>query len=136
LSRIIKRESGTTERSRLSRGIVLAIRELMLQTQPDEKSLDLASYIALSLLQIYDTIEMSVAAWEKRDYWVKAVRFRREWEWTKALGDSMRSAVLQKILGTIAENSAAIGQRFSQVKVGIRHRLGMPWVGAWKKINQ
>ncbi|NPV85173.1 MAG: hypothetical protein HPY45_04080 [Anaerolineae bacterium] len=134
MSRIIKTENGTAERNRLSRGIVLAIRELMQQSQPDEKSLDLASFIALSLLEIYNTIDKSAAAWEKRDYWIKADRFRREWEWTKVLGDSMHDAVLNQDWGTIAMNSVSIGQRLNRVKVGQRHRLGTPWVGAWKKL--
>ena len=46
-------------------------------------SRDLAAFIAISLEKIFETVETSVVAWEKKGYWVKADRFRLEWEWSK-----------------------------------------------------
>ena len=74
-------ENGTTLRNRLMKSIVLAIRTLMQQGSPDKRSLDMAAYIVLALGKINETIETAVAAWEKRDYWVKADQFRQEWAW-------------------------------------------------------
>ena len=42
--------------------------------------------MVLALEEIAVSIDVSVQAWEKRDYWVKADRFRMEWEWAGALG--------------------------------------------------
>ena len=53
-------ESGTTLRNRLARSIVLAIRTLMQQGRPDEKSLDMAAYIVLALEKINETIEAAM----------------------------------------------------------------------------
>ena len=39
---------------------------------------------------IDESIEQSVAAWEKRGYWLKADRFRQEWRWAGDLGRRMR----------------------------------------------
>ncbi|PIW20880.1 MAG: hypothetical protein COW33_00765, partial [Anaerolineae bacterium CG17_big_fil_post_rev_8_21_14_2_50_57_27] len=72
MSRIINLESAGKERTRLTRAIVLAVRELARQSGPGAESRDLAAYLALSLRAIADTIDVSVAAWEKRGYWVKA----------------------------------------------------------------
>lgn len=55
-------ESGTTLRNRLARSIVLAIRTLMQQGSPDEKSLDMAAYIVLALEKINETIEAAMIA--------------------------------------------------------------------------
>jgi hypothetical protein len=132
LSRVIKTETAAKDRTRLTRSVVLALRELMRQTQPDEHSRDLAAYIALALGHIHETIDVSVAAWEKRGYWVKADRFRMDWEWTRTSSDKIAQAVLEDDWATIAISSAAVAQKLMNVDVPVRHKLGTPWVGAWK----
>jgi hypothetical protein len=135
LSRVIKTETAAKDRTRLTRSVVLALRELMRQTQPDEHSRDLAAYIALALGHIHDTIDVSVAAWEKRGYWVKADRFRMDWEWTRTSSDKIAQAVLEDDWATIAISSAAVAQKLMNVDVPVRHKLGTPWVGAWKLLG-
>ena len=49
---MINPEGAGKERNRLVKSIVLAMRELMRQSEPDEHSRDLAAYIALALLEI------------------------------------------------------------------------------------
>ena len=44
-------------------------------------------------------IDSSVAAWEKRGYWVKADRFRMEWAWAGSLAEKMRTAMRKEGLG-------------------------------------
>ena len=80
-------------------------------------------------------MESFMAAWEKRGYWVKADRFRLDWEWSGRLGTSMRQAVLAEDWATVAGLSAQVGQKLAKVSVPVRHRLGTPWVGAWKHIK-
>jgi hypothetical protein len=135
MARYINNETGGKERNRLCKSIVLSIRELMKQQQPDDTSRDLAAFIALSLLQVFDTIDQSVAAWEKKDYWVKADRYRREWEWSRSLGEKMKQAVLKEDWATIAVTAALIAQKLYTIKIGERHRLGSPWVGAWNTLK-
>jgi hypothetical protein len=129
---IINPESAGKERTQLSKGIVLAIRELAKQTDPGPESRDLAAYIALSLAKISAGIDVSVAAWEKRGYWVKADKFRMEWLWTGSLGDKMKAAVLAEDWATIALTMAQVAQRLAKIEVAAGHRLGRPWVSAYK----
>jgi len=89
----------------------------------------------MALTEINQTVDTSVAAWEKRGYWVKADRFRLDWEWSGRLGTSMRQAVLAEDWATVAGLSAQVGQKLAKVSVPVRHRLGTPWVGAWKHIK-
>jgi hypothetical protein len=135
LGRYINPDGAGKERTQLSKAVVLALRELMRQTEPDEYSQDLASFIAISLQKIYDTVETSVTAWEKKGYWVKADRFRLDWEWSKTLGDRLRMAVINGDWATVAVTSAQVAQRLMKVDVPIRHHLGTPWVGAWAKLK-
>ena len=136
LSRVINPEGAGKERSRLLRGVVLALRNLMQQTTIDETTRDLASFIALALEAIAATIDPSVEPWEKRGYWVKADRFRMEWNWTGRLSKAMRLAVVNEDWVEVARLSADIMGRVGAVIVPTRHGLGTPWVGSWKRLQE
>lgn len=135
MSRVIKTNKSGTERTRLVKSIVLAIRELMAQPEPNDESLDLAAYIVLALNAIYDNVESSVVAWEKRGYWVKADRFRMEWLWTKTYGDELKGALVAQQWEPIPGVLVKIGSKLSDVKVSPRHRMGTPWKGAWAQFK-
>lgn len=135
MSRLINPDAAGKDRTRLTKAIVLAVRELAKQTQVTQEAKDLAAFISLALQIISDGIDVSVAAWEKRDYWVKADKFRMEWMWSGQLADKMKSAVLADDWGTVAMLSAQIAQKFSKIAVSDNHRLGKPWVGAYKQLT-
>lgn len=135
MGRVINPESAGKDRTRLVKSTVLAMRELMRQTQPDDTSRDLAAYISLSLLEIFATIEPSVGAWEKKGYWVKADRFRLEWEWTGRVGEAMKQAVLGEDWAGIARIAVQVGGKFSSVNLPVNNRLGTPWVGAYRHLK-
>ncbi len=136
MSRVINPDGAGKERTKLCKSVVLALRELVRQSNADQTSRDLAAFIALSLVDIYDTVETSVEAWEKRGYWVKADRFRLEWDWSERLGIKMKKALLADDWAGVAMTSAEVGQKLVKVDVPVRHRLGTPWVGAWEKLNK
>jgi hypothetical protein len=136
MSRVINPDSVGKERTQLSKGIVLAIRELARQSRPWAESRDMAAFIALALTQIAAGIDASVAAWEKRGYWVKADRFRMDWMWAEAYAGKMKTAVLADDWATIAMTMTQVAAKLSKINVPPGHRLGRPWVGAWKKLSQ
>lgn len=127
-------ESAGKDRTRLSKTIVLALRELMKQTEPDALTRDLTAYVVLALEEIARNIDGSVAAWEKRGYWVKADRFRLEWEWAGSSAAKLRKALNEEDWGFVAVNAAYITQKLGKVSVAEKHRLGTPWVGATKRL--
>jgi len=96
LGRLIKTETVGKERKQYIRAIVVALRELSLSDGINSNSRDLAAFIALTLMNVYQTIDVSVAAWEKRGYWVKADRFRMDWVWTKTTAESLAQALLDE----------------------------------------
>lgn len=136
MSRVINPESAGKDRTRLTKSIVLAMRELAKLNEPTPEARDMAAFIALALEEIAAGIDASVAAWEKRDYWVKADRFRMEWLWAAQAGAKMRTATLADDWATVAMQMPVIAQKLSKVQIPAAHRLGRPWVGAWKKLNQ
>lgn len=135
MSRIINPDSAGKERTHLTRTVVLAVRLLAQQTGPGPETRDLAAFIAMALQGIAATIETSVAAWEKRGYWVKADRFRMDWLWAGQLGERMQLAILGEDWDQVALVAAQVAQRLAKVKVPVRNRLGTPWAEAWKRLQ-
>ncbi|MDO9130467.1 MAG: hypothetical protein Q7U34_11440 [Anaerolineales bacterium] len=136
MGRLINPDSAGKERTRLTKAVALAVRELAQQTGPGAESRDLAAFIALALAVIAGTIDVSVTAWEKRGYWVKADRFRMDWAWAAHLAGKMRAAVLDEDWEGVAQAAAQIAQRLGRITVPPGHRLGCPWVGAWQALQR
>jgi hypothetical protein len=132
---VINPETAGKERTMLTRSAVLAIRELMRQSEANALTRDLAAFIALALEGISQTIDSSVEAWEKRGYWVKADRFRMDWFWAENLGRTMRQAVIGEDWPSVALTAAQIAEKLGGVKVPQRHGLGTPWVGAYERLK-
>lgn len=136
MSRVINPDSAGKERARLTKAIALAIRELAKQTEPGVEARDLAAYVAIALSIIATTIDVSVAAWEKRGYWVKADRFRMDWAWSAHAAEKMRAALLTDDWAGVAQATAMTAQKLNKITVPPGHRLGRPWVGAWKELEK
>ena len=84
MSRIININGSSSERNKMLRSICTAV-DVLLNEQTDEKEMkNIISYITLSLKSINVSVEKTILAWEKRDYWVKADRFRLDWEWVNS----------------------------------------------------
>jgi hypothetical protein len=136
LSRIINPDSAGKERARLAKAVVLAIRELAKQEEPGTEARDLAAFIATALSIIAETIDVSVSAWEKRGYWVKADHFRMDWAWSEQVAAKMKVAVLSADWNAVAQAATTAGQKLNKITVPLGHRLGRPWVGAWEQLKK
>jgi hypothetical protein len=55
-----------------------------------------------------------------------------EWMWTGQTAEKLKQAVLADDWGAIAMLLPTIAQKFNKVQVSENHRLGKPWVGAYK----
>ena len=135
MSRVINTDSVGKQRTQLTKAIVISIRQLARQKETDTETRDLAAFIAVALKTISEGIDVSVTAWEKRDYWIKADKFRMEWDWAGSTAEKMKIAVMSEDWPTIASLSAHIAQKFSKIQVSENHRLGRPWVGAYKLMS-
>jgi hypothetical protein len=135
LSKVFNPNGVGKERTRLTKSIVLAIRELSQLDIPGAESRELAAFIALALARISQTVELTVMPWEKRDYWVKADKFRLDWAWSGQYADKMKRAVLNEDWAFVAQIAALTAQKLGKVTVPPRHRLGCPWIGAWDELR-
>jgi len=133
VSRVINPNAVGKRRKMLLRALVLALRELMTQTSPDQTTRDLAAFLVLTLREVAATVRETTDAWEKRGYWLKADRFRLEWEWTETLAARLEEALRREDWEAVSQVAAELFVRLSQVDLPKRHRLGRPWEGAWAK---
>ena len=136
MSRVINPDSAGKQRTKLSKSIVLALRQLALQADTGGETRDLAAFIAVALDAISEGIDESVAAWEKRGYWVKADKFRMEWAWAGPIAQKLRAAITANDWATVAMLSAQIAQRLNKIQVADNHRLGKPWAGAYERLTE
>jgi hypothetical protein len=134
MTRIISTDTSGKQRTQLTKAIALALRTLAKQTEFGDEARDLAAFIAIALKTIGAGIESSVAPWEKRGYWVKADRFRLEWDWTEKVSARLSNAVREDDWATVAALAGQTAEKLSAVRVGERNRLGAPWRGAYKHL--
>ncbi len=136
MSRVVNPNAVGKRRKTLMRALALALRELMTQTSPDQTTRDLAAFLVLTLEEVAATVRETTEAWEKRGYWVKADRFRLEWEWTERLAARLRQALQNEDWDEVSQVAAQLFVHLGSVDLPKRHRLGRPWEGAWEKLLQ
>lgn len=132
MTRIIATSTPGKERAQLSKAIVITIREFMRQKEPGKNTHDMVAFIILALNEISEGIDKSVAAWEKRGYWVKADKYRMEWQWTGFIAKKLEKSFQIIDWESIASTLIEVMGKFEDIKVSDRHRMGKPWVGALK----
>jgi hypothetical protein len=136
LGRVINPERAGVERNRLVKLIAGANRRLIRQTEINAETYDLAAFIALSLEALARTIDPTVEAWEKRGYWLKADRYRMDWDWAESQGKKLRTAVLGDDWASVALSAALIAEKLGKVEEGKRAIKEQPWSGAMSKLQQ
>ena len=136
MSRLIKLDDVGKQRDRLMKSVAFALRELAARQWVDDGTRDLVAYVALALNEVHDTLDVTCAAWEKRDYWVKADQFRREWAWAGRTGAKLEVALLGEMWADVAGLIPGLAQHMSKIKLPKRNTLGEPWHGAFERLKQ
>jgi len=138
VTKIINTSTPGKEKNRLSKAIVITIREFMRMQEPNNTTKDMLAFIILALEEIASGIDKSVSAWEKRGYWVKADKYRMEWHWTEVVAKRLEEGFLNNEWDEITNILVQIMGRFDNIKVSDNHRMGKPWLNAYmafKKLN-
>jgi len=134
VSRVINPESAGRNRARLMQWIALACAQLMKERSLDTRADELA-FIVAALEEIAAGIDASTAAWEKRDYWLKADQFRRQWEWTGRSAQRLRAAIERTNTSEAVAALADLAPRLAGVTLPKRLPKEMPWKRAHEKLT-
>ena len=130
MSRVVRTQNLGTQRTRLSKSVVLAIREILKKQVFDAEVKEMISYIVIALIAINETVDAAIEPWEKRGYWLKADRFRLDWEWVTVLSVKLKVEFNKNNLEDVIPILIEIGLKFNSIQVSERHRMGKPWIGA------
>lgn len=136
MSRIIATEGPGKIRSQHRRTIAEALRRLSMKQRMDDEVKDLAALIVLCLHRIADTIEQTTEAWEKRDYYLKADRFREEWRWVEPMADQLSAVIYEERWEQMPDALVQLMPYFSDVTIKKMTRQPSLWQGAYKRFMQ
>jgi hypothetical protein len=128
MSRIVNTADPGKQRGQLRRTIAEVLRHLMFKRELDEEAKDLAAALVLALRDIAATVEVTTAAWEKRDYFLKADRFRLEWEWVTPAAQRLEAIIRQERWEKLPQELASLAPRFGDIRIA---KMTRP-VSAWK----
>lgn len=136
MSRLINPDGVGKQRDRLMKAVMLTLRTMATRAAIDAETKDMVAFIALALNEIDATIDVTCAAWEKRDYWLKADVFRREWGWAGRTGAKLERVVLGDEWQNLPALMVELSKHLEKVVLPKRNTLGTPWTGALAKLRQ
>ena len=135
MSRIINTEGApATRRNRMRRTIAEALRHLMTKQTFDAESKDLTAMMVLALRDINLSIDQTASAWEKRDYYMKAEHFRREWAWIGPLERMLRTALLEGQYETLPPIFVQLLGQFQDITITKTTRDLSKYEGAFEEL--
>jgi hypothetical protein len=132
MSRLVNTNSPGKIRSQQRRTIAELLRHLMFKRGLDEDTKDMAAAIIFALRAIDETIETTVAAWEKRDYFVKADRFRLEWEWAAPAAKRLEQVIRSEGWERMPTELAGLLPRFADIKIAKMTRPPESWKASYR----
>jgi len=130
----INPETAGKERNLLIRDILIAMRELNQSQDFNTEAKDIVAFIALNLGTIYKGIDDSVIAWEKRNYWAKADKFRMEWYWTRGAAIGLRRSLEADDIPGIMRQFALIHEKFAGKTLPKSAKLSRFTLGSYKQL--
>ncbi len=129
MGRIVNTASTGKRRNQLRRTIAELLRRLSQKGEIDDDAKDMVAMIVYSLNEIDAGIQSSAEAWEKRDYWIKAEGFRREWMWVNDIADELADIVEQGGWDNLPTTMVKLIPRFADINVAKYTRSPDEWKG-------
>ncbi len=134
MSRTFKIDSPGKVRSQLMRTCAEVIRHLSQKNTLDDEAKDMAALLVYCLRQIDAGIEESSKAWEKRDYWMKAERFREKWLWAGRAASDLEAVIRRGAWEQLPALLAQLYRHFADIKVNKLTRKSSLWEGAYQRL--
>ncbi len=134
MSRVINVNNPSKRRNANQRTIAELLRRLSQKGTLDEEAKDMAATIVFCLNEIAQGVEQTVTAWEKRDYWMKAERFMRKWEWTAEMAANLDDVIRNEAWDLMPELLAELFPRYTDIQIKTMTRKPDVWRGAYRKL--
>ena len=128
--------SPNQQRNSLRRAIAEVLRRMSTKSSLDAEAKDMIAFIVFSLRGIAASIDKSASAWEKRDYYLKADAFRREWAWVEPTADCLHKLLGEERWADLPMELAQLAPQFADVRVTQLTRPATLWQGCYKRLIQ
>ena len=132
MPRIINTANPGKLRNQERRTIAEILRHLMGKATLDQEARDMAAAVVFSLRAIDATIDATTEAWEKRNYYLKADRFRLEWEWVRPAAERLESLIRQEAWDKLPEEMVGLMPHFGDVKIAKFTRRPETWHASYQ----
>jgi len=136
MGRIINSDSSARQRTILTRSILHACQQYNADHKTQKEKLDIAAFTYHALIAIEKSIDQTVSPWERRDFWVKADKFRMEWSWAGNYANKLCDALKPLNWAQISQVIMEIQRRLNNIKPTNQDRIGEPWAGYWELHNK
>ena len=136
MSRVIHTQSPGKIRSHHRRTIAEALRRLSQKRELDDEVKDLSAMIVFCMHEMADTIEQTTSAWEKRDYYLKADRFREKWRWLEPMTDQISAVIYEQQWAQLPDVLIQLMPHFSDISVKRLTREPVLWQGAYDRLME
>ena len=116
------------------RTIAEILRRVGGKSELDAEAKDMFAALVFSLRQIHESTLVTVEAWEKRGYWMKADRFMRDWEWSADMAANFEDIIRNEAWDLIPRLMGELAPRTADVQVKNMTRSPATWRGAHEKL--
>jgi len=134
LSRVINVNGPGGRRNRARRTIAESLRLLRDKPRLDGEAKDLAAAIVLALREVSQTVEESATAWDDRNYYLKADRFRRDWFWAEQAARQMTAIIREGRWDALPPALAGLLPHVADITVTKVTRPSESWEGSYRRL--
>jgi hypothetical protein len=117
LGRIIHTTNPTRLRTVALKKMISAIREFLRAPKKESELFELGATLTASLQEIFESVDHTAAAWEKRDYWLKADAFRRQWSWVEKFLAGIKTSVSVENAADLQRQIIELGEKLGSLKI-------------------
>ncbi len=130
MGRVINTDSSGKRRNQLMRTGAEILRRLTQKQDLDDEARDMVASLVYTFREIDEGIDTSAAAWEKRDYWMKAEELRRRWGWTGRAADQLQDVVVNDKWQLLPPLLVKLLPYFNDIKITKLTRDESEWQGS------
>lgn len=136
MGRVINTATPAKKRNQARRTIAEILQRLAKKSEMDDDAKDMLASIVINLEEINETITQAILAWEKRDYWVKAERYRQDWVWLDDTIERLIKMLVNESWENMMEILVGLIPRFGDVSVNKLTRKPEIWFGTYHLLIQ
>ncbi|MBL8116100.1 MAG: hypothetical protein J0L63_02270 [Anaerolineae bacterium] len=134
MSRVINTDSTGKQRNQLMRTVAEILRRLSQKQNIDAEVQDMVAMLVYCFREVEAGIEQSAAAWEKRDYWMKAEELRQRWGWASDTADQLQAMIYNDNWSQLPQMMVKLLPRVADIKVTKMTRSESMWEGAYDRL--